>query len=93
MTFAIDTGLSDQSPTRFIPDWFHDIFGDTPPAPERMMHDFGYHLIGAMQNPKKLETVRRHFLKNWEFLRELAATNPGVFDEIMTAYAERVLSD
>ncbi len=91
MTLTIDTGADDRSATRFIPDWFHDIYpSDTPDA--KLMHDYGYHLIGAMQKPVRLDTVRRHLTAEWSFLIELAAINPGVFDEILTAYAERVLS-
>lgn len=91
MTLVIDTGVQEFTPLDLIPDWYRDIHPIGTP-PEKVMHDYGYHLIGAMNNPKKLETVRTHVLAQWRFIAALAAVHPGVFDEIMTAYAERVLS-
>ena len=86
----IDTGPVTHPADRLIPDWFLD--GAPPDADKnRLMHDYAYHVIGAMRNPVKLETVRRHVLAEWAFVAELAKTHPAVFDELICAYAERVL--
>lgn len=91
-TFTIDTGHSAPfDPLSLIPDWFRDIY-PADADPSRVIHDFGYHLIGQTTNPRKLETVRKHTLANWRFLQSLAETHPGVFDEFICAYAERALS-
>lgn len=91
MTLVIDTGTPQLSPLEYIPDWFRDICDGV--SNERTVHDFAYHLMGAMNNPKTIDTVRKHILANWRFLAVLADMHPGVFDEFWTAYAERILSD
>ncbi len=93
MTFQIDTGTA-PSPLDRIPDWFRDTYPDERDV-ARIVHDYGYHLIGAMNpdnpnNPKTVATVRKHMLAAWWFIRDLAEMHPDVFDELMTAYAERV---
>ncbi len=90
MTFDIDTGVIDRHPADlFVPDWFHDLMDPATP-PDRILHNYAYHLIGALKNPKKMDTVRRHTLANWAFLQALSERYPTVFDEFMVAYAERV---
>ena len=88
MTIIIDTGIAQDSPLRFVPDWFLDMH-TSPGDVARVVHDYGYHLIGALQNPAKMDTVRRHTLAQWSFLRALADLHPAVFDEFICAYAER----
>ena len=91
-SFEIDTGTPVAfDPTDLIPDWFKDQYPALPEA-SRLIHDYGYHLIGATKNPAKMETVRRHTLVQWQFLRHLADAHPDVFDEFICAYAERALA-
>lgn len=90
MTFQIDTGLDPQR--GLIPDWFWDTYSSNDVPIERAVHDYAYHLIGAMQNPAKMETVRKHVLAQWHFVRALADMHPEIFDEFWTSYAERVLA-
>lgn len=91
MTFIIDTG-PDLTDTRdLLPDWFRDIYPDGQPV-ERLFHDYGYHLIAQIKQPKKMDTVRKHILMDWRAIRVLADLQPGVFDELLCAYAERALA-
>jgi hypothetical protein len=87
--FAIDTGApADTFDERsLVPDWFRDMHGDADTS--RLFHDYAYHMIGAMQNPKQWKTVRKHILHDWGFLRALSQHHPDVFDEVLAAYAER----
>lgn len=91
MPFEIITEETAFDPASLIPDWFKDQYQITPDA-SRMMHDYGYHLIGALQNPVKMDTVRKHTLAQWNFLRQLGDVHPGVLDEFLCAYAERALA-
>lgn len=90
MTFEIDTGAPvTNSAIDYVPDWFRDqMAADAPPA--RVAHDFGYHLIGALNNPKTIATIRKHTLQNWAFWRCMADEWPEVFDEFWMSYAERL---
>lgn len=89
MAILIDTGAPDV--LAFIPNWFRDLQpADAPP--DRIAHDFAYHLIGDMTNPKTFKTVRKHLLQNWSFLHELAEMHPDVFDEVLQAFVERSLT-
>lgn len=90
MAFEIDTGVTAFDVLDLIPDWFKDQCNSTDKS--RIVHDYGYHLIGATKNPAKLETVRKHTIAQWQFLRELAAMHPDVFDEFLCAYAERAMA-
>lgn len=92
MAFIIDTGPVADPARSLIPDWFWDTYPTDGTSSDRAIHDYGYHLIGALKNPAKMDTVRKHTLAQWQFLRLLAETHPGVFDEFMAAYAERVLA-
>jgi len=91
MSFVIDTGSTGDSvftPESTIPDWFQDQL-PADATVEKKMHDFAYHIIGAMQNPKTFEAVRKHICRDWSFLRQLALIHPEVFDEVLCAYGER----
>lgn len=91
--FKIDTGHAVAPVIEMIPDWFRDDYGSEDPDERRIVHDYAYHLIGEMLDPKgprKVETVRRHMLAKWGFLKALADMHPDVFDEFFTTYAERV---
>jgi hypothetical protein len=89
MPFEIDTGLSDHDPLRLLPDWFLDLH-DEPHDARRIMRAYAEHMVGQMAGPVKLDTVRKHLLMSWSFLRELATSDPEAFDWIATEYAERV---
>jgi len=78
--------------TNYLPDWFKDQF-PADETPERLAHDFAYHMIWQMQQPKKTETVRKHMLAQWRFLRLLAEQDGDLFDEVLTAFVERLLSN
>lgn len=90
MSITIDTGVTQSAvdPIAMVPTWFRDFYADNE-DPARIIHDYGLHLAAALNNPKKMETVRRHTLAQWEFLRCLAETHPEIFDEFIVAYAER----
>jgi len=90
MTFVIDTGET-AGVRSLIPDWFLDQYA-VAPDDSRAVHDYAYHLIGSVNNPKTMKTVREHTLAAWGFLRALAEMHPEVFDEFICAYAERALS-
>jgi hypothetical protein len=87
---VIDTGEAAFDPRCLVPDWFQDICAPDI-STENLFHDYAYHLIGATKNPVKMATVRDHTLAQWSFLRHLAAMHPDIFDEFLTAYAERAL--
>jgi hypothetical protein len=89
MPFEIDTGLSDHDPLRLLPDWFRDQCADPDDWP-RCARAYAEHMVGQMAGPVKLDTVRKHLLMSWSFLRELATSDPEAFDWIATEYAERV---
>lgn len=91
MTFIIDTGLDPTDSRNLLPGWFCDIYPEDQPV-ERLFHDYGYHLISQIQQPKKMDTVRKHILMDWLAIRALASLQPGVFDELLCAYAERALA-
>lgn len=90
MTFTIDTGApTEQGAIAFVMDWMRD---QCPPhyTDAQTVQAYAHHLIGDMRRPAKLETVRTHLLMNWRFIGELGRENPGLFDEIWTAYFERM---
>lgn len=85
----IDTGPATQPEIcDHIPGWFKDQMPEDI-APYRLAHDYAYHLIWDMQQPKKLETARGKVIKHWAFLRLLADMDGALFDEVFAAYAER----
>jgi hypothetical protein len=93
MSFEIDTGQfappAQQTAKDFIPDWARD---QCPAEYEdwQVVQSYAHHIIGDMHRPAKLETVIKHMLMNWRFLGALGHENPGLFQEIWTAFAERV---
>jgi hypothetical protein len=91
MAFEIDTGIAERTPISYLPDWFLDQYREVPDE-SRAVHDFAFHLVGALHahdGPKKIETVRKHLIAQWGFLRILADMHPEVFDELLMAYARR----
>ncbi|MDZ7906206.1 MAG: hypothetical protein U5N55_10835 [Cypionkella sp.] len=91
MTFEIQANpTTAEIAARLIPSWFKDMHQEAV-DPRRLMHDYAYHLIGALQTPKTIKTVRKHTLAQWEFLQLLADEWPDVFDEFWTVYIERVI--
>ena len=92
MGFDIDTGVNPQPDILgLIPAWFRDTCA-AGLTTEQIVERYAYHLISATKNPAKLETVRKHTIAQWQFLRELAAMHPDVFDEFLCAYAERAMA-
>lgn len=92
MTFQFDTGPTPIDAFQGVPDWFRDLM-PADAAPEKVMHDYGYHLIGEIKEPKTFKTVRKRILAHWSFLQRLAETHPDVFDELLAAYGERWTED
>lgn len=95
MVFEIDTGVIERTAISYLPDWFLDQYYPELPDERRVVHDFAYHLIGTLSahdGSKKMETVRKHTMAQWGFLRILADMHPAVFDEFICAYAERALA-
>jgi hypothetical protein len=90
MGFEIDTGFEPRRPVDFVDDWFRDLH-PSDAADVDVMRGFAQHVMGEMRNPAKFETVRRHFLMRWSFVRAVADLDPALFDEILAAYAERWL--
>lgn len=95
--FEIDTGDA-PDPLRNVPDWARDAAESDDPVV--VLRSYGQHLLGGLLPPrtavgwqrraKKNETVRKHLLADWWFLRDLAKVHPGLFDEILQAYADRI---
>lgn len=82
----------DDQITDYIPDWFKDQFpADT--TPEKLAHDFAYHMIWQTKQPKKTETARKHLLAQWRFLFLLAKQDGAIFDEVLISFVERPLDD
>lgn len=88
MSFVIDTGTQEVTIATFISDWFKDQYPENTPV-EKLAHDYAYHLIGALKNPKMMKTVRTHFVAQFPFMQRLAEMHPDVFDELVAAYTER----
>lgn len=88
MPFEIDTGIPDRDPLNTIPDWMRDMCADPDDWPS-CARAYAQHMIGQMAVPVKLDTVRKHLLMSWAFLRELSTTDPASFDAVFTEYAER----
>lgn len=88
MSFNIDDDPeTPQSIFATMPGWATDTFeGD----PEKIAHDYAYHLISEIGRPAKLVTVRKRLQANWAFLNQLSYMHPEIFDEVMTAFVERV---
>ena len=88
MSFEIDTGHQSATIATFISDWFVDLYPEDTPI-EKLAHDYAYHLIGALNNPKMMKTVRAHFVGavpgSWSTSRKCIQT----FDELVAAYTER----
>jgi len=99
VTFEIDTGaaFTPRTARDFVPGYVSDHWTG-PEAPDAdVVRCFAHHLIGSWsldrsddKRPRKLDTVRGQLLANWEFLRLLGKENPGLFDEVITAYVERL---
>ena len=90
---TIDTGAEPKPVTAvdLVPGWLSDHICPDSYSPAQIVQTYAHHMIGDMNRPRKLETVRAHILNDWNFLRLLAAENPGLFDEILCAYVERFL--
>jgi hypothetical protein len=84
-TFVIETGPADVA--HGIPDWFVDQM-PADASPERLMHQYGYHLLGKLREYKADTPRRKHLLLHWSFLQRLAGVHPEIFDEVLAAYAE-----
>lgn len=97
--FEIDTGDTPRTAIDFASDWLLDQCpGDYTDA--QKVQAMAHHIIGHLspdrgdnRRPKKLATIRDHFTANWRFLGCLATEHPGLFDECLTAYVERLQAD
>ncbi len=87
MTFTIDTGAPQIDLTHGIPTWFQDEMPEGT-TPERMMHQYAYHLIGKLSSYSSMKFARRHLTGHWAFLSRLAEIHPEIFDEVLATYAE-----
>ena len=90
----IDTGTPEQNEIS-IKAFISDFVLDELPADvsdEAAARAFAYHIIWKIQQPKTMDTVRKHYLAQWAFLGRLAAILPDHFDEVQAAYAERALA-
>jgi len=90
----IDTGTSEEN-TVSIKAFISDFVMDELPedvSDEDAARAFAYHMIWKIQQPRKMETVRKHYLANWQFLWMLAQILPTHFDEVQAAYSERALA-
>lgn len=94
MTLVIDTGpaTAPRTAVDFAADWMRDLCANWHPeyTDAQVVQAYAHHLIGDMTRPKKIDTVRGQLAFNWAFLRCLMDENPGLFDEVMTAYVERL---
>lgn len=90
----IDTGTPEENANSikaFIPGFVLDELPEDV-SDEDAAKAFAYHMIWKIQQPRKMETVRKHYLANWSFLFRLADLLPDHFDEVQSAYAERALA-
>lgn len=90
----IDTGTpeaNEMSIKAFISDFVMDELPEDV-SDEDAARAFAYHMIWKIQQPRKMETVRKHYLANWSFLGRLAVIDPEMFDEVQSAYSERALA-
>jgi hypothetical protein len=89
--FIIDTGAPQIDVTHGIPDWFRDQM-PAGATPERLMHQYGYHLMGKLADYRSDDARRKHLLMHWPFLQRLAGVHPDIFDELLNAYFEAWLA-
>ena len=98
MTFVIDTGAPGiPTAVDLVADWLRDQCpADYTPA--QIVQAYAHHLMGHMspdrgdpRRPVRLSTIRDHFMANRRFVWAVAEEQPELFDEILVAYAERVL--
>lgn len=91
--FKIATNIDplQDSIKRHVDDYILDTLPDSA-TDEDAAIAFAYHIIGSMKAPRTMDTVRKHYLARWAFLRELAEILPDHFDEVQAAYAERALA-
>lgn len=90
----IDPGTPEEnamSIKAFIPDFVLDELPESA-TDEEAARAFAYHMIWKIQRPKKMETVRKHYLMQWAFLGRLAVIDPEMFDECQRAFADRAYS-
>jgi hypothetical protein len=89
----IDTGTPEDvaSIKTYIADFILDALPEDV-SDEKAAHDFAYHIIWKINQPRTMDTVRKHYLANWGFLFRLAEIDPDLFDEVQSAYAERALA-
>lgn len=94
MTLIIDTGTTEDRDSleyavrAYLPDWFADLMHGTEPA--QLARAFSEQIISEIEKPVKIDTARKHIIAHWGFVRVLALHDPGAFDHILTAYADKV---
>ena len=99
MTFEIDTGttFAPHTARHYVPGYVSDHWTGADAADERVVACFAQHLMGSWsldrsdpKRPKRIDTVRGQLLANWAFLQCLAGEDPALFDEVLTAFVERL---
>lgn len=90
MNIVIDTGAQLQTGAiAYVTDWLRDQCpADYTDA--QIVQAYAHHIIGDMKRPAKLTTVIDHLLFDWRFIGELGRENPSLFQEIWTAFYERI---
>ena len=86
----LDEPIAPTDIRNFVDYWFLDQM-DADASEADVARQFAYHMIWKTEQPKKMETVRKHFIAKWGFLSNLARDYPEHFDEVLCAYAERAL--
>lgn len=86
--FLDDPETPEAGISQFLPAWFLDQM-DENASELSLAQDYARHLIWKTTQPKTMDTVRKHFLAQWQFLQQLAHIDPDMFDEVQAAYTER----
>lgn len=88
---AINIDTTPETIKTYISDFVLDELPDDVSG-EDAARAYAYHMIWKIQQPKTMDTVRKHYLANWTFLLMLAELLPDHFDEVQQAYSERSLA-
>lgn len=50
------------------------------------------YIIGDLRQPKKIKTVRGHFVRYWPLIAPLASREPELFDSLLLEFCDRASS-
>ena len=96
MTFVIDTGNSFSRENAHRVDKVEAIMqnvldGLPENATQAQIDDQIVQIVmGDLRGPKRLQTVRRHFLQFWPLIAPIAERDPAQFDAVILELAERI---